>query len=139
MENLRIDKPCPVLLSRMANNGNTLNCKSCQKEVIDFRNKTPEEIKALLTANTCGIFRNEQLSAPPRMTFFRKGVFAALTVLSFLGFNVGPVNASPARPVRTGITASSGTFDEKEKKPKSKKKKKHKKTKEFKTIGCPSF
>jgi hypothetical protein len=150
MTNLRIDNPCPMLLSRMSKTDSGFSCKSCKREVIDFRDKTPEEIATAITADTCGIFNNSQLAAAPKHSLFRKGIFAALTVLSFLGFNVSPVNAAPVRSSGAMITQSGAGQDEKENaslskktsgsaaKPKPKKKS-HKKTKEFKTIGCPSF
>jgi hypothetical protein len=139
MHNLRIDKPCPILLMRMEQTGENFSCKSCKKEVVDFRTKSAEEIAAILTPDTCGIFNNSQLSAQqPQFSFFRKGIFAALTVFSFLGFNVNPVSAAPAMSLKHGITQSAGVPDEQDKKPKQKKKR-HKKAKDLKIIGCPSF
>lgn len=124
MNNLRIDSPCPVLLSRMTNNGDTFSCKSCKKEVIDFRNKTPEEIRLLITENSCGIFNPEQLTVVPRLSFSRQLLFTSLTVLSFLGFNVSSVQAAqPISSQKTEMTQLSYHDDKDKEKDREKRKK----------------
>jgi hypothetical protein len=142
MQNLRIDKPCPMLLNRMDKNGNNFTCKSCKKEIIDFRGQTPQEIAEKLAKNTCGIFHADQLPGQQKMSFFRHTVFYALTVLSFLGFNVSPMNAAPLQQNRPSgqleinQTPSAGNDDKDKDK---KKKKKRGKKRERPTIGTPSF
>ncbi len=90
---LKIDSPCPFSLSRMGKNGNNYFCGSCSKIVIDFREKSEEEIKSCITKDTCGIFNLSQLPGQQRMHFHRKILFYSLTLLSFIGFNVKPMQA----------------------------------------------
>ena len=145
MENLRIDNPCPMMLGRMDKNGDNFACKSCQKEVIDFRNKSTEEIANTITRNTCGVFYTHQLTAQQRMSAFRQTMFYALTVLSFLGFNVSPFNAAPVqqnlteRPEIKSTSGNGKNDDEKKQKRKTKKQIKRMKKHKFTTMGCPSF
>jgi hypothetical protein len=138
MENLRIDNPCPVLLSRMSKTDSGFSCKSCKKEVIDFRDKTPEEINRSMGKDACGVFHTSQLSQQPERSFFRKGIFALLTVFSFLGFNVSPVNAAPIqqRSSRLEISPSAEFWKaRKENQDRPKKKKRKNKKKEALTKG----
>jgi hypothetical protein len=143
MENLRIDNPCPMLLSRMEKEGDGYFCKSCSKHTVDFRGKTPEEIRSQLTANTCGIFYPEQLSQSPT-PFFRQGLFYALTVLSFLGFNVSPLKAAPQveNPVHQTEISQAGTVAESNDR-KDRKHRKHRRrarrNKSTHTMGAPRY
>jgi hypothetical protein len=150
IDKLKVDKPCPVLLTRMTKNGQNYFCKSCSKIIVDFREKTIEEIKCSSNKDTCGIFTSEQLQGQQKMTLFRQTFYYFLTILSFFGFSVRPLNAQttkiikdtalvemnaqPKDTVKTDKTA----INEKEHMTKSKglfrkKKKRHK------TIGTPSF
>lgn len=73
-------------------------CNSCQKEVIDFRNWTDNEVANHFnntTQRTCGYFREEQLKAydnyaiplkKNRDKFWNVGI-ASVSLLSFLSFN----------------------------------------------------
>lgn len=137
---LRVENPCPMLLSRMSTGDGCFECKSCKKEVIDFRNKSSEEIKDLSTPETCGIFTIDQLPGQQKMGFSRKAVFYALAFCSFLGFNITPVQASTKSFNQTGIPVFSATVAKEKETEKPKKKKKSKKAKKaYTTIGCPSF
>ncbi|MDH4471339.1 MAG: hypothetical protein QE487_01960 [Fluviicola sp.] len=138
---LRVENPCPMILSRMSCGDGSFTCTSCKTQVVDFRNKTPEEIKRLSTPDTCGIFTTDQLPGQQKMAFSRKAVFYALAFCSFLGFNVTPVQAA-SKPMNTsGIpTFSAALAQEKEtQKPKKKRKSKKAKKAAHVTIGCPSF
>jgi hypothetical protein len=138
---LRVDNPCPMLLSRMSCGDGRFTCKSCKTEVIDFRGKSTEEIKRIATPDTCGIFTADQLPGQQKMAFSRKMVFYALAFCSFLGFNVTPVHASP-KPLNTSEMPSFSPMSSEEKetqKPKKKKKAKKGKKSKVVTTGCPSF
>lgn len=96
---LRLPSPCPMTMNRLKKDDG-FHCNSCKKDIVDFRNKTDEEIIAYLKASTqnpCGIFREEQVSVP---TYSWKSafLFKALTVLAFIGFNVSPMSAQATIP-----------------------------------------
>lgn len=138
---MRVENPCPMILSRMSCGDGSFTCTSCKTQVVDFRNKSLEEIKRLSTPDTCGIFTTDQLPGQQKMAFSRKAVFYALAFCSFLGFNVRPVHAA-TKPMNTsGIPAfKSATLPENEtEKPKKKKKSKRSKKATQVLIGCPSF
>lgn len=137
---LRVDNPCPMLLSRMSCGDGHFTCKSCKTEVIDFRGKSPEEIKRLSTPDTCGIFTADQLPGQQKMAFSRKMVFYALAFCSFLGFNVTPVQAAPKTMDTSGIPAMKPASLQEKETQKPKKKKKAKRSKKPQVVtGCPSF
>lgn len=126
---LRVDNPCPMLLSRMSCGDGGFSCKSCKTQVIDFRGKSTEEIKRFSGSGTCGIFTADQLSGQQKMSVSRKIVFYALVFCSFLGYNVTPVHASP-KPTQvseTPVLAASVSSTAETEKPKKKKKAKRRK------------
>ena len=86
-----IQNPCPMVLNRMKNDSGYY-CSSCSKSILDFRNKTNEEIKESITEDSCGIYTSDQVSTPT-FNFSYKLAFRALTILSFIGFNVKPLHA----------------------------------------------
>lgn len=93
MKQIRIDKPCPFAPTNRNQVEGGFFCKSCSKTVRDFREATSEEIERQVTADTCGIFREDQLTHLPQFSLSRRFFFNTLTLLSFLGFNVHPVEA----------------------------------------------
>ena len=93
LNNLRIDNPCTVSLNRMSKEGDNYYCKSCSHSVIDFTEMSLDEIKSNITANTCGIFRPEQLPGQHKIKLSRQLLYYCLTLLSFLGFSVKPLSA----------------------------------------------
>lgn len=101
--NLRIECPCPFVPTRLNKDGNNYFCKSCSKSIIDFRNKTPEEIRSGLTANTCGIFTVEQLPGQQPMKWSRQLMLYCFTILSFLGFSIKPLAAQTTQPGKDTI------------------------------------
>lgn len=135
---LRVDNPCPFLLERMKKNEDGYHCRSCSKTIIDFRDKTTEEICSSIDENTCGIFYRHQLTGQQKMSAFRQVAFYCLVFLSFLGFNVKPVYGQNSRPSIEQKVMKSDPEKKKEKKKKKsgKKKRKHH---TLGTIGTPSF
>jgi hypothetical protein len=149
-QNLKINNPCLMLLSRMNKVNNNYSCNSCNKIVIDFRHKTLEEIQDILKSGTCGIFNTHQLPAQQKMSFARKTIFYGLTLLAFLGFAVNPVKAqSPQNitPVKDSVSVDIENPKSKEEpnteiKPEVAPTKKHffRKNKKPRVImGCPDF
>lgn len=149
---LRIESPCPSLLLRMDKNGDDYFCKSCSKTIIDFTQKTQEEIKDVLTEDSCGIFTADQLHRQQKQPFFRQSFFYLLTVLSFLGFSVKPLSAQTIDTTRTksettkidnkidkSETIQADKSKKKKAKEKSDSKKLFRKKKEVRVIGTPSF
>jgi hypothetical protein len=68
-------------------------CSSCNKCVVDYREKTVEEIKATLKPGDCGIFSSHQLTNQKRYSGYRRFAFGFLVFLATLGFNVKPLKA----------------------------------------------
>lgn len=67
---ISIPKPCHEDWNKMTPNEQGSFCSKCCKTVIDFTNRSVEEIKNILTEQTgkkvCGRFTNDQLSENPR-------------------------------------------------------------------------
>ena len=153
MNKARIDNPCPMLLSRMSNSGPNFSCSSCQKEIVDFRGKSNTEIKCLITRKTCGVFDSDQLVEEKERSYYYKTIFFTLTVLSFLGFNVSPINAQTTNKFDTVMVDSTNvtsnnpppsTIDseattEKKKIKKERRRLFRRKKKKFRVIGTPAF
>ena len=153
MSQLKINNPCPVSLSNMKKCGDNFTCKSCDKIVIDFRNKTDEQIRKELTKDTCGIFNTSQLSGQTNYSNFRQVAFNLLTLFSFLGFNVSPLKAQTLpnkneKKIEAPANKSiSDTMKMKNKESNSLKRdrkrvffrRKMKNQPQFRTIGTPSF
>lgn len=114
MKDLSIDNPCPVLLMRMKKTESGFYCSSCARNVIDYRNKNEEEIRANLKTGSCGIFDVAQLSAQRKMSFKRSLAFYTLACISFLGFNVQPLNAQTRDSTRVMNDKTSGHLTAKE-------------------------
>jgi hypothetical protein len=92
MTNIKLDAPCPITLGRLENSSG-FHCSSCDREIIDFRNKSTEEIIAFLSVNhACGIFNQDQVITPC-FSFKNAFLFKVLTLLAILGFHVKPVAA----------------------------------------------
>lgn len=118
MKNLYIPEPCSENWESMSPQGRGRFCAVCNKCVIDFTQKQPEEILQILTEKgnekVCGTFYNHQLniedekSQKVKHQFFRliPGIFqnskVTLAVLSLVLFLVG---CSKDRPLRTGEVA----------------------------------
>lgn len=129
-------------------NNNSFYCKSCNKELIDFREKTSHEIADKISCKEiCGIFYSDQLFQPV-FPFKFKLYFAVLTLFAFLGFNVKPVSAQTLKAdsiVSKAVREKAGEAIQKNQEDKLKAKKKEKtkygnrKKNKFRVIGTPSF
>lgn len=153
---ITITHPCPFVLKEKYRTDQGFHCQSCQKTVVDYRNKSMSEIAQTANSETCGIFHPDQLSHSPKFTFSKKLAFAVLTVCSFLGFSIHPIQAQTldtlqrTRTVQaeTGLKSEQNTSThssqtvEKNKSTKSKKRpyffRKRKKIK-GRFVGTPSF
>jgi hypothetical protein len=64
--NHHISKPCTADLSKMSATERGVFCTLCQKEVVDFRDKSNQEIdqytQSLNGAKACGIFNEKQVT-----------------------------------------------------------------------------
>lgn len=142
---LRIDNPCPVLLGRMKKQDDGYFCKSCAKTVVDFREKTEDEIASLITEDTCGVFYNHQLNGQKRTSRMKQFAFYLLTVLSFLGFSVKPISAQNNTTSSKGKVKIAQQEPKKEKENKKEKERrkirkgKAKKTTYGRVVGTPAF
>ena len=89
---IKIDNPCPMTLGRLKD-GDNFSCKSCNQTLIDFRDKTADEIIQVISVRkTCGIFNENQVIVP-KFSFTSRLIFKILTVLAIFGFNVKPLKA----------------------------------------------
>ncbi len=82
-----------MLLGRMDQTDKGFYCKSCHKEVTDFREMSAQEIQKQLKKGGCGIFLPEQLVHRPKLSVLKRVAFYGLMGLSFLGFQVQPLQA----------------------------------------------
>jgi hypothetical protein len=106
VEKLKVENPCPVLLSRMAKDGQNYFCRSCAKTIVDFRDRTTEEIKCSVSKDTCGIFTIDQLQGQQKTTLFHQPLYYFLTLLSFFGFSVRPLNAQSASTKKDSVSVN---------------------------------
>lgn len=94
---ITIPKPCHEDWEKMSPKEQGRHCEVCSKVVIDFSDKTEEEIYSFFRENSgkkvCGNFRNDQLTAESPRPFFpsakkqnRYRVFMAALVFVFGGF-----------------------------------------------------
>src|SRR5438552_3588242 len=91
---INIPEPCHENWENMSRNEEGAFCQSCRKNVIDFSNKTENEIYGILTAaggKVCGRFTNFQLQQPVRKTEIKNGFVnwraIAASVVAFFSFN----------------------------------------------------
>lgn len=72
-------------------------CKSCEKVLVDFRQKTEPEIKHIITSNpgkVCGVFYNHQISSKTSRVALSNAYYrVGLSLLGILGF-LGPIISS---------------------------------------------
>jgi hypothetical protein len=154
---IQINNPCPMLLSKMKIN-NGFYCSSCKKDIVDYRGKSEDQILQQIKENTCGIFDEDAVNTPNFGLRYRF-LFKLLTILSFLGLNVKPIQAQVVPKQQENITIEKNSIHEtvigkikiehkrdtllfEDPSTKNKKKwfvKRKKKKPTYKTIGCPSF
>jgi hypothetical protein len=89
--NLHIARPCPFAPKKARQSGEGFYCSKCDKVVVDFRDKSTEDIMAA-GKDICGIFYAEQLGAQPKMRPHKTIAFALLTVFSFFGIQASPLS-----------------------------------------------
>ncbi len=92
-ERIHLPKPCPMSLSRMTKSGLDYQCKSCNKLVYDFRDKSFSEIKNFAGKGVCGIFDSQQVLETKKPMLSYRIKFAFLSFASLLGFAVSPIQA----------------------------------------------
>lgn len=148
---LKVERPCPMTLGRMKRAGGFW-CRSCNKNIIDFRGMGADEIVAKIgSKQVCGIFNSDQVKTI-RLSRPRNILFKLLTAFAFIGFNVKPLSAQERRPANDEGKVHEQNFDSvkrfEEKKdrsdstiaaPAKKKWWKRKKKKTYRTVGTPSF
>lgn len=80
IKNIRFSLPCKENINDMASCGLDKYCKTCNRTIIDFRNKSVEELEQLKKTNQsiCGIFSEKQVAKGYERYF----QFAAATVLT---------------------------------------------------------
>lgn len=99
---MKIEKPCTENFSGMTKNNLGRHCSSCNKTVVDFTNKSIEEIKSHLASSTgevCGRFKSLQLE---QKNGFEKAIFHLREYVS--GFNIKPMRVA-FLALLSGITA----------------------------------
>lgn len=99
---MKVEKPCTENFSAMEKNSVGRHCSLCRKTVVDFTDKSIEEIKAhlaLSTGEVCGRFKSLQLE---QKTGFEKLIFNLRERVS--GFNVRPIRVA-FLALLSGITA----------------------------------
>ena len=148
---LKIDKPCPMYLPDAKKSGDYHDCKSCSKQVRDFRGMSAEQILAEFKPGMCGTFNAEQLPGQPRLNFRKRLLFYGLMLISFLGFQVSPIAAQSDKDtslLKDSTLKSNNKIDKKkscdhctETKVKSDKRKPLFKfrRRHWRTRGCPNF
>lgn len=97
---MQIKNPCPVAVQRMDKIGDHFFCNSCQKEVIDFRDKSIDEIKQIISYGGCGIFNRNQMTQQKSYGFINRTLFYGLTLISLMGFNVKPLKAQTTDTIK---------------------------------------
>lgn len=80
IKNIHFSLPCKENINDMASCGLDKHCKTCNRTIIDFRNKSAEELEQLKKKNQsiCGIFSEKQVANGYERYF----QFAAATVLT---------------------------------------------------------
>lgn len=145
---LKIDNPCPVALLSMKKDGDNYFCRSCSKTVIDFRNMADQEIAAVLTAETCGIFNNQQLPGQLKPALSMRMRFAVLAVFSILGVNLKAaaqtaaqqkIHTAEKQPVKGPQKNSLPVCPRPASQPVKQEAAPAPKKTKYITIGCPSF
>jgi len=103
LSNLKIENPCPMLLGRLKGDAsNNYYCNSCEKTIVDFRDLSNEEaLSKLKEGISCGIFYEDQLKGQEQIrpyNWIERATFYSFMFFSWVGFNVGPLQAQVAIP-----------------------------------------
>lgn len=121
---LHIDRPCPFSPTKSKRSDSGYYCNRCNKIVIDFRDKSIEEILAA-GKNTCGIFQPSQLGAQKKMRFSKSIAFFLLSLLSIIGIQASPLEGKVYRNTISVSKSSQNSEDPKPVKVKKKKRKRY--------------
>ncbi len=64
IKNIRFSLPCQEDINQMAAFGQERHCKTCQRTIVDFRNKSQEELDLIKQENAtvCGVFSEKQVA-----------------------------------------------------------------------------
>ena len=113
---ISIQKPCHENWDAMTPNEQGAFCGKCMKTVVDFSNKTIEEIKEYFTGKqnekVCGRFETQQLTSLSFDSFFKKFKgfnftkrFAVILYFTFgmWLFNVSSANAQTQEPIKGDV------------------------------------
>lgn len=85
-------------------------CASCEREIIDFRGASKQQVEALRGKDVCGIFLPEQVEDGITPIQLPKARFVAATFLTFLGLEThAQSEISTTQPVPTEIVANDST------------------------------
>lgn len=132
-----------MAIKAMRKKNGEFHCKSCSKKIIDFRDKSYNDVKKESTPETCGIFNDYQVKTHTNYNYHKKFLFKALTILSLIGFNVSPLSANAYSLGKEEKMEINGEKEKGKSKKEKKKKKKRwnpfRKKKRFPAVGCPSF
>lgn len=81
IRNIHFSLPCKENINDMDSCGSDKHCKACERKIIDFRNKTQEELNELKKDNEtiCGIFSEKQV-AKGYERYFQLAAATVLTV-----------------------------------------------------------
>ncbi|WP_294674279.1 energy transducer TonB [uncultured Fluviicola sp.] len=81
IRNIRFSLPCKENINDMASCGRNKHCKTCERIIIDFRNKSAEELEQLKKKNQsiCGIFSEKQVMKGYER-YFQLAAATALTI-----------------------------------------------------------
>lgn len=89
--------PCNQSHTQMEKRDGDYYCSSCEKTLIDFRQKTDSEISQIISSNpkrVCGIFHNHQISSKISSVALSNASYrVGLSLLGILGF-LGPITSS---------------------------------------------
>jgi hypothetical protein len=98
---ITIPKPCTQAWDSMESTADDKHCLACNKTVIDFSNKTDEEIKNYFTnhpGKVCGNFRQEQIDIFQKPTYTNSISIFSVIVLFLMCFTVHTQQMPLSRP-----------------------------------------
>lgn len=154
---LRISSPCPMSLNSLKNNNGDNYCKSCSKNIVDYRGKSWEELLTIYQKGSCGIFDQKEIADGIQWIWYKKILFYGLSFLSILGISVKPVfsqsnktttttdsvwidtKPAPKECVNENQLNSNSTENPKAKPKNNKGIFRKKKKKKYRALGCPDF
>ena len=101
--NLNISEPCSENFNQFKKTEAGGFCNSCEKEVVDFRNMTPNEIMNYFKNNqgkTCGIFNKPQLKTYTPEPTRNSSKFNFISGLSFSLLSMAMLNTAQAQTTK---------------------------------------